>query len=321
MPARSAPLFLLALFLLAHSNALSLSDSAPDFLLKTAPRPAGMGGAFTAVPLDPIGLFWNPAAALRSNRLSFSHNHSLRHFPGARKNLDQLDSDTAAAVFPLRGDNVLGLGFSVPGEWGIDHNDTNGVLKEKERFRGRERRIAGSDLRAGARSRAGELDSNWYRDDSGPGGRTFQSGAGFSFFYETDNGMMYGFNVRGLASLLKKQGAAGKTSPDVKVTLGAAYREDPRADTLAAADLELHWKKTFRTRFFAGAERGFDDKFFLRAGNMDGSPTYGAGVRFGSVRLDYAEVKNFLPKISGDNASTLFQDAHFFSYTVSIKND
>jgi len=321
----AAALLIAFLFILSIAvPASALSGDAEDFLLKTAPRPAGMGGAFTAVPGDPIGMMWNPSAAMRLDRFAVSGNHSLRHFPGPRKNLDQMDSDTMALLIPIQSDTVFGAGFTVPGEWGVDYMDTNGVLPEKERFRGRERRIALADLRQGVRHTvSGYADSNWYRRDhpapeTGPV-RRFQTGAGFSFYYETDNGMMYGFNVRGLVDLIRKKPGAADREPNVKVTLGAAYREDDLADTLAAVDVELHWKDDdFAARWFGGAERSFDkERYFLRMGNMDGSPTYGAGARFGSLRLDYALIKNFLPKITGRDDVTLFQDAHTVSYTLT----
>lgn len=301
--------------------ALALSDTAVDYLLKTAPRPAGMGGAFTAVPGDPIGMFWNPAAALRSNRLAISGNHSLRWFPGPRKNLDQLDSDTTGVTIPMRGDMMLGLGFTVPGEWGIDYNDTNDIIKKKERYRGRERRLAMADLRPGIRhSSAGYLDSSWYRHtgQSVETLREFHTGGGFSFYYETENGMSYGINVRGISRLLKPASGGKSRSFGMKVTMGAAYRADPAADTLAAADLELTFRRDVRARWYAGLERAFDDRIYLRTGSMNGMPAYGGGAAFGSLRLDYAIVKNFLPVISGDDSVTLFQDAHFLSYTLNL---
>ncbi len=301
--------------------ALALSDTAADYLLKTAPRPVGMGGAFTAVGGDPIGMFWNPSAALRSNRLAISGNHSLRHFPGERKNLDQLDSDTTGITIPLRGDTVLGLGFTVPGEWGIDYMDTNNVIKKKERYRGRERRAALADLRQGIRhTSAGYLDSNWYRHtgENIAARQEFQTGGGFSFYYETGSGMSYGINVRGLSRLFKPGEGEKKRAAGLKLTVGAAYRADPKADTLAAADIEFGFRSGVDLRWFAGVERAFDDRIYLRTGSMNGMATYGGGARFGSLRLDYAIIKNFLPSVSGDRDITLFQDAHFLSYTLNL---
>lgn len=309
--------------LLAATKASALDEGGTNYLLKTAPRAAGMGGAFTAVPNDPIGMFWNPAAALRMDRLAISGTHSLRHFPGAKKNLDQMDSDMVGVVVPLTGDQVAGAAFNMPGEWGVDHMDTNDVLKNKQRVRGRERRIAFSDLLNGANeTTAGYVDSNWYRDDAAPGGpaRKFQSGGGFSFFYEDDNGMMYGINARGLLNLIKgREKEPSKKSASAKITLGVAYRPDRLADTLAAADLELAIGEKTEARWFAGVERSFDrEKYFLRAGSMNGMLSYGAGARAGSLRMDYAVVKNFLPKITGEKNVLDFQDAHFASYTLKF---
>jgi hypothetical protein len=300
------------------ARAFAVSDRAVDYLLKTAPRPAGMGGAFTAVPADPIGMFWNPAAALRSDRLAISGNHSLRHFPGLKKNLDQFDSDTTGITIPLQDDNVLGIGFTVSGEWGVDYTDTNGVLPVNEKLSGRERRAAYTSLHGQEQNGAAFGDSGWYRYNGHSGGTGYNSypaGGGMSFFYEADNGMMYGVNIRGLLNRIK---GAGAKKGSCVVTLGVAYRPDRSASTLAAADIELSWKKNFETRWFAGAERAFDRRAFLRAGFMNGLPTYGYGAGFGSLRLDYAVVKKLLPEISGVKDVKKFGDGHFLSYTLSL---
>ena len=217
---------------------------------------------------------------------------------------------------------MLGIGFTVPGEWGIDHTDTNGVLPEQERYRGRERRVAFANLQPNFNhTQAGHLESDWYRNDlsmSVAPDKNFQTGGGFSFYYETDNGMRYGVNVQGLVNVFKKDKSPTDRDAGLKVTLGAAYREDARADTIAAVDLELHWTDSSRvqTRLFGGVERSFSkERGFLRLGSMNGMPTYGAGVRFGSARFDYAIVKNLLPKITGQDVPA-FQDGHFLSYTV-----
>lgn len=301
----------------------AFDGNSTDYLLKTAPRAAGMGGAFTAVPLDPMGMFWNPSASLRADRFAISGTHSLRHFPGKNKNLDQLDSDMVGVIVPLNGDMVMGAAFNMPGEWGVDYMDTNDVLPAQQRVRGRERRFSLADLGGDAsRDSAGYIDSNWYRDDAAANGpqRTFQSGGGFSFYYETTDGMMYGVNVRGLSNLLKgKEATPSERKTGVKITLGAAYRDDHTSDTLAAADLEIaiNEDKT-RLGWFAGVEQTIDDRLYLRVGSMNGMTTYGAGARAGSLRLDYAVIKNFLPVITNEDDVTLFQDAHFASYTLMM---
>lgn len=289
-----------------------------DLLRRCAPRPAGMGGAFTAVGGDPIGLFWNPAAAMQANRLMISGNHSLRHFPGERKNLDQFDSDTTAILVPLRGETVMGVGFTVPGEWGIDHVDTNGVVPGAERLRGRERMLVFGDVSDGERAAAGAAHSDWYRY-SEPGGdsvRSFRSGAGFSFFYEGDDGFTYGVNVRGLASLIRGGGGDGRKG-EATIGLGVAYRAQGVAKTLAALDFEIRFRAARRTRVlvFGGVERRFEDRAFARLGCMHGLPTYGFGVKSGGLRLDYAVVKNLLPRVI-DKEVSVFGDGHFLSYTL-----
>ena len=308
-------------WLLALSvSARAVSDRAVDYLLKTAPRPAGMGGAFTAVPDDPIGMFWNPAAALRSDRFAISGNHSLRHFPGARKNLDQFNSDTAGVVIPMAGGAAAGAGFTVPGEWGADYTDTNGVLPVNEKLAGRERRFAFADLHGASQAGAGFADSDWYRYNDYQQGisnkRSFGTGGGFSFFYESGGGMMYGVNARGLIARIRGKKKYGGN--ECVVTLGAAYRPHRNAATLAAMDVELNWRRGFSARWFGGLERSFDRKAFVRVGSMNGLPTYGLGGRFGSARLDYAVIKNILPKVSGRDDVKQFQDGHFLSYTLSL---
>lgn len=294
-----------------------------DLLRRCAPRPAGMGGAFTAVKGDPIGIFWNPAAALHANRLMISGNHSLRHFPGGTKNLDQFDSDTTAVIVPLDGDSVMGVGFTVPGEWGIDHMDTNGVVPGAERLRGRDRMLTFADVGGDKRTAAGAAHSNWrrYGDAGGESVRSFERGASFSFFYEGAGGFNYGVNIKGLTSLIKgaaQPGADGKEA-GATIGLGVAYNARGRAKTLAALDLEIRLRAERRPRVlvFGGVERRFDNRVFARLGAMNGLPTYGLGVKSGGLRLDYAVVKDLLPKVIDKDVAT-FGDGHFLSYTLGM---
>lgn len=316
-----------------------------ELLAKTAPRPAGMGGAFTAVADDPIGMWWNPSAAMFGQRLAISGNHSLRHFPHGRKNLDQFDSDTMGVTIPLSGGHMLGLGMTVPGEWGVDYADTNGVLqptgcarkcaKHKadgaapcplempERVRGRERRLALGNYRNfnnGNGLAATEIASNWYRKEhlgKDRIQREFQPGAGFSVYYQGNNGFRYGATLR-----LKKRQRPDepvKKQTLVDLTLGVAWRDTPQSDTLAALDLQLLTTTALERaqwRYFGGVERGWDDDVFARAGLMNGRFTYGAGAAFGDLRLDYAVVRDLLPDVAGQNPGR-FSDGHFLSYTLT----
>lgn len=352
-----------------------------SLLTKTAPRPAGMGGAFTAVPGDPMGLWWNPSAAMFSQRLAVSGSHSLRHFPGERRNLDQFDADLMGATIPLAGDHMLGLAMNVPGEWGVDYADTNGVLdpgcahkcprqqgvdgdvpcprrqgikgdmpcpKHKSmdgdgpcpeheamesgapcpyamppRVRGRERRVSLGNYHNFKNSRglgATELASNWYRKEHvNPDRihREFQHAAGFSLYYEANNGFRYGATLR----LTRRQRPDQPVNTDtlVDMTVGVAWRDDPASDTLAALDLQLLTDPRLSRgvwRYFAGVERGWDNDAFARLGLMNGLTTYGAGVRMSHLRLDYAVVRDLLPSVAGSNPGR-FGDGHFLSYTLT----
>ncbi|MEW6202512.1 MAG: hypothetical protein AB1546_11080 [bacterium] len=311
-----------------------------DILRRCAPRPAGMGGAFTAVEGDPIALFWNPAAAMRADRLTISGNHSLRHFPGGKKNLDQFDSDTTAIIVPLEDEAVLGIGFTVPGEWGIDHTDTNGVVPEAEKYHGRERLIAFTEAKPGERTAAGTVYSDWYRYHADVNiselrtpnyelrtpnteYRQFNYGGGFSFFYRGAGGFTYGINLKGLKSLVKRGGGKGGNSAlrtphsALNIRIGVAYQGRGRSKTLVAADAEILFGARTRLRGYAGVERRLEDRGFLRIGTMNGMPTYGIGAKSGGLRLDYAVVKNLLPNVTGKKIDR-FKDGHFLSYTLGL---
>jgi hypothetical protein len=314
-----------------------------SWLNKTAPRAAGMGGAFTAVSGDPIGMWWNPSAAMHTQRLAISGTHSLRHFPGEHKNLDQFDSDLMGMTIPLANTHMLGLGFTVPGEWGIDYADTNGALQTgggckcpshgaehkcphggpgpfPPRVRGRERRIALGNIHTANNNRglsAAELQSDWYRTESAQPYREFRGGVGFSFYYEADNGFKYGATVR--VRERRRPDQAMKKSKIYDVTLGVAYREDPQADTLAALDLQWIIQDNIeRSKFYyyAGVERKYRDKAFARVGVMQNNRTWGVGARFSHLRLDFAEVEDLLPDVAGQDPGR-FRAGRFLSYTLT----
>ena len=307
------------------------------WLYKTAPRPAGMGGAFTAVEGDPIGMWWNPAAAMHGQRLAISGTHSLRHFPGPRGNLDQFDADLMGVTIPLASRHMLGIAMTVPGEWGVDYTDTNDTLHackckgheagtgptpRPPRCRGRERRVALGNIHT-AHDRRGlsavDLGANWYRTH-GQGDRIwreFQHGAGFSFFYETSNGVRMGATVRTKRRRMPEQDNQIKMFYDV--TLGLAYKADPQADTLAAVDFEWLIDENLDSsqwRYYLGVERKYRDKAFARTGVMHNNFTYGLGARSAHLRLDYAVVRDILPDVAAEDPGR-FRDGHFLSYTLT----
>ena len=191
------------------------------------------------------------------------------------------------------------------------------------RVRGRERRVSLGNyhnFKNGQGLGATELASNWYRKESvNPDRiqREFQHAGGFSLYYETNNGFRYGATLR-----LKHRQRPDETVRNdtlVDLTLGVAWRENPASGTLAALDVQMLTDPRLRAarwRYFAGVERGWDDDVFARAGLMNGRVTYGAGVRFTHLRLDYAVVRDLLPSVAGKDPGR-FRDGHFLSYTLT----
>ncbi|MHA2612323.1 MAG: hypothetical protein V2G33_08080 [bacterium JZ-2024 1] len=133
-------ILLLMLFLwIFSSRVFSFPLAFPSYTL-LMPSNLGCSAISVAEGWEPASVYLNPANITVFSRPSLSHSHSLRHFPVKSGEVDQLDADAVAFVFPA-GWLGLFLGFSVAGEWGYDYRDLPYFWVEKEQLTGREESV------------------------------------------------------------------------------------------------------------------------------------------------------------------------------------
>ena len=119
----------------------------------------------------------------------------------------------------------------------------------------------------------------------------------------------FGLTIAGVRS----KNAARESGKSVR--LGFAYRWEKNAMIAFDINKILCGNVEF-FRYHMGFEKKFNNKFSLRIGSLNGNLTYGIGKGIGTLSLDYAVVKEFLPLITGE--STTFRDSHFITYGLDI---
>ncbi len=289
----------------AHAHAEAVSAIADMAALGA--RPAALGGWHGVGMFGAQGLLGG-APLGDFEHLAFSHTHSLRHFPHGKKNLDQLDADPMSVMIPLnKGNSMVGGTFSLSGELGLDHRDSNGLLKKKHWLRGKAREVFYAAV-AGKLASAETLTwaSAWEQ---------WQDGT-----VKTQRVIMPGAQVMGLGSsrwrwsfgLKRAVPVEGEVKAHWLWNLGAAYQG--KHGILGV--LSLLGRDLSTRRLGGGVEKSAGPHLRLRAGYGEG-PTYGWGLKLGDFLVDYAVMKNVMPSLSAQPFPR-FKDAHLLTYGFSF---
>jgi hypothetical protein len=301
-----------------------------------------MGGAAAAVP-QPASVFYNPAGLAAIRHFTLMHNHSARHFPGSREGgmseWDQLDGDTQAIVVPLPL-TTYSHGFTASGEMGYDYrgHPADGSLSyPRENYHGSE----DYDALATSLGLPCALGIAYRRHYSkltpAPDDTTtppwFREGEGtqWGVLARVWPGLDYGYSELDMdydwTLLLQDDNKAGRgfsefSSNQKTCRSGWALRP---AGWLILANDELKQNYSFMDSAglgllhlgdsesvseHQGGELCLGALIKLRWGSYDGNPTIGIAINFGSIWLNYAEVKYLLPKIvcAGRN----MEDIHIY---------
>jgi tetratricopeptide (TPR) repeat protein len=246
------------------------------FLLGAGARAVGMGGSFVSVADDASAVFWNPAGLARLSLAELSFTHVT--LP------EGSEFDFAGATYPTVKSGSFSAGFLRIG--------TDGIFFRDERA---------TDLGAGASSETQFLLGYGYRLlnflNVGAAGKLYnQSLAGFSgTAFGTDVGLLaeaenfsLGLNVQdAVSSDLTLKNSKEEIPRNIKA--GASYLISVAKGTWgvrAAFDID----KTERSpvAFHAGGELSHLGYFFLRGGYDRKAATFGGGLAYRRVGLDYA---------------------------------
>ncbi len=306
MMIRSGKIFVLAgLAMLLLCAALSGADDSGReslFLFGAGARSLGMGGAFSAVADNASAVYYNPAglASLEYREITFL---------GAT-----LSENTkylfAGGAYPVLGFGTFGFGAINLGTDEIVFRDRLGRLGEFDYSDGQywfsyglriNRFVSiGSNLKYLNRS-LGDLNTS-----------TGSFDLGLLFSYK--NVVFAGLNAQDIFSGTMKLGSEGEDLP-YNFKGGLALKiSSGNIDIIAAGDVDK--TEDVATKIHVGSEIGINQTFFLRGGYDRTDITFGAGIRYGFVGLDYAFKGN-----SDLDASHRIGLSFFFGPTISAQRE
>ncbi len=314
------------IFFLWHSSAWGYNFYFPPYTYLST-KNAGTGGVFSPLTGNPEVIFENPAS-IACVRRRFSYSHSMRHFPGKIRNLDQLDADSVALVSHFTFLS-LGLGFTVAGELGYDYLVRNDVVFPEEKIEGREEVRALS--MGGCWLASGRSERHFHYRIRKPNysiketdgitstvGKVFHPLPWLSFSRSAE---------RGIGNPLKFFSVKASTRPDGGVsTPGLQTRQRQNWSIKlfpwwlwsSARERRDYVLSGFPIQSMEEVFLGSEIKIFgitLRVGKWNGHPTTGFSLPWGWGSLDYAEVKDVLSDIT-DTPLPYFRDVHMGGFTL-----
>jgi len=303
-------------------------------------RAIGIGMAMTAVSGDEQCIFYNPAGLAGIRGFRIGQSHSLRHFPGEIRNLDQLDADPVSIVHPLPIGGVFANGFVLQGECGYDYMTRNEMDFPQRKEWGIERYDAYA-LNATPWTKIGFYHrSNIYRGQASPpspsprmwrgglGGEVFEfswqkegEGGCFGFIQTILPGVNFGYSSEKMDNdYIPEQGVTTK-----KVRTGWSIKPLPWIHFVI--DNETNKSKTriednttidTTKRKNWGIELAIIPGVVCRYGSIDGNRTCGLSLGAGRFKLHYGEAKNIMPLIVGKDYPDRFKDIHVTSWSLQM---
>jgi tetratricopeptide (TPR) repeat protein len=248
------------------------------FSLGAGARGMGMGRAFVALDGDASSPFWNAAALSKLDRPEVMAFHTSLFL--------DTNYDCLGLSYPFNEIGVFSLSVGRIGTDGIERRDEyNRLINEfsssQSQFGVSYSRDVAYGFSGGLTLKAVTLDIG---DDRGSG-----FGADFGLQYRPPFFDYVKLGV-GLNDLIKPGvklvSVEDKYQTIARFGLSSNYRVTKNAETTFCLDLEKSAGRNAKIR--AGLEAAFYGQFALRAGLDDGRVTFGAGILYNFVRLDYA---------------------------------
>ena len=265
------------------------------FALGSGARALGMGGGMTALSHDVSAVFYNPAGLPRLQYQEFAFMH-VTLFEGTIY-------DVASWVYPVIGVGGFGASFMRVGTNDIVRRVNfieNGNFNSAEwQFLLAYGRSLGSAASLGASLKIVNQSIDAYSD----------YGIGMDLALQTRiyRNLRMGVMAR---NLIPPRLTLDTTSEDIPRTIvgGLALADmkiGNQARLTASADLEKFEKRSLK--FHGGVELKFFDHYALRAGYDRDNLSFGAGIRTGRLRLDYAyKIMDYI------------EDSHRLSLSIAV---
>lgn len=307
----------------------------------------GLGSAMTltTLPESPSAFFANPACVSMGLLPQLAHNHSARHFPdmGTGAETDQLDNDFESIIFPL----PLGrfaYGFTLIDEHGWDY--TNRPAGEfpypRERMKGAESAAAyafgcyplsvGTSLRKFSREFYPPPAQSTMVLPPGQAQPRFASslvnGEGDSIGILAGLPWLRYAQVKGRLDMRKLVLPVGMEQQARQNVTRKGWRFNPCAWMSFACEQSKQVSWPFATpgaKTEPTAEITKSRSFTVRPlvfmelslGEVDGKRAWGCKLVLPGMRVKYAELKDYLGKVTGYAATTL-ADLHFYGVDLTI---
>ncbi len=306
---------------------LTSSDSqSPPQYSQLSARTLGLGTAMTAVSGDEQCLFFNPAGLANIRRFRIGQSHSLRHFPGEKINLDQLDADPVALIYPLKFAGVFGAGFVLQGELGYDYLIRNDTDFPQRRLWGTERYDAYAGYitpwtKFGMYHRSNIFHGKSADDEIDLTAEKQGEGGCFGIIQTILPGLDYGYCSEKMDSdYLDGKGETVKrirTGWSIKPLPWIHYATDKENIKIKTRHGEVTNISTEKRKNW-GIEIAVTPWTIVRWGRINGKPTSGLSLGCRQFMLHYGEAKNMMPWIVGDDYPDKFKDIHLASYSIEF---
>jgi hypothetical protein len=268
----SAKAMIASVAVLALCAPASVWAGGPSEQVPIGPRAIAMGSAFTAVASDATAMFWNPAGLVQIDYQEISGTHADLFGTGIKDNY-------VAFVLPITLNQVVGT------DWyhsGYDDDELNfGENRFDFSYSRRLHRTVSLGATAKVLTRGIDLDGSTVRE-----GRGF--GMDFGVLVAPTRKVRLGLVAQDAFDTEVHYSEAGESLAYPRnVRFGSAYM--PTSGSVVAFDVD--------DRYHLGGEYRLLDQLAVRGGwekDRDGDEestfTFGAGVKFGVFRFDYAYV-------------------------------
>jgi hypothetical protein len=297
-----------------------------------------MGMAMTAVSGDEQCIFYNPAGLAGIRGFRIGQSHSLRHFPGEIRNLDQLDADPVCIVHPLPIGGVFANGFVLQGECGYDYMTRNEMDFPQRKEWGIERYDAYAAnitpwTKIGLYHRSniyrlwsvGILPASLPDENDMPSGRARSQHEGeggcFGFIQTILPGVNFGYSSekmdedyipeKGVTTKIVHTGWSIKPLPWIHFVID---NETNKTKTRINEDITTNKSKSINW----GIEITVLPGIIVRYGDANGHKTCGLTLGFEPLKLNYGEAKNIMPLIVGEDYPDRCKDIHLASYSIEF---